>query len=114
MNTTTQDFKKYPSERLEIMLLFLNSPNNLLTSNDISKHLNLSLNKGKNSGGILSSIYRAKIHGESLIIPVEPEIGERRMRWILNKIALNQQLRANIKQAIIDVLTARKKLIKRL
>lgn len=114
MNSSIQEFRKYPSERLQIMFLFLEKPNDLFTSSDVSKHLGLNDNQGKNSGGILSAIYRGKIQGEHLIIPLMPEMGARRMKWILNKTALSQQLRTSVKQAIVEVLTERQKLIKKL
>lgn len=70
----------------------------IIEANDSSKELHL---KGKNLGGIFSSLSRQNIQGESLILAWGRASGGRGLRWKLNEKIMNKM---ELKKLIKEIL----------
>lgn len=72
--------------------------NGIIEANDSSKELHL---KGKNLGGVFSSLSRQQIGGESIILAWGRAEGRRGLRWKLNEKIINKlELKKLIKEIL--------------
>lgn len=84
--------------QLKALEVLASSKNEIIEANDSSKNVRL---KGKNLGGIFSSLSRHKIGEESFILPWGRAEGGRGLRWKLNTKIINQK---ELKEIIREIL----------
>lgn len=98
MNNWVYELHRMSLNQLKALEVLASSKNGIIEANDSSKKVSL---KGKNLGGIFSSLSRHKVGEDGLILPWGRAEGGRGLRWKLNTKLIDQK---ELKEVIKEIL----------